>query len=138
MQKRENHPYQLLHSMASHQQGYFTTKQAEKAGYVRAHHSYHVKNGDWVREMRGVYQIPHFPQDDEDAQLVLWYLWSRNRQETPLGVYSYDTALRIYGLSDLAPAKLHMTVPVTFRRFNQIPNILFLHKRASFPKKMSE
>lgn len=117
-----------LYECASLQQGLFTTKQAEDAGYRRNHHSYHVKAGNWVREMRGIYRLPHFPQDDEDAQLVLWYLWSRDRTDKPQGIFSYDTALRIYELSDLMPEKLHMTVPKNFRRFNDTPNILVLYK----------
>lgn len=119
---------QKIYEIACGQQGYFTTKQAEEAGFSRKHHSYHVKVGNWIHEMRGLYRLPHFPQNDEDAQLVLWYLWSRDRNENPQGVFSHDTALRIYELSDLMPSKIHMTVPPKFRRFNKIPNILILHK----------
>ena len=128
MKSKRVNPDQALYEVASQQQGYFTTKQAESVGYIRAHHSYHVKAGHWVREIRGVYRLLKFPQDDGDAQLVLWYLWSRNRKEVPQGVYSYDTALRIYNLSDLMPSKLHMTVPSHFRKFNEIPKILVLYK----------
>lgn len=59
--------------------------------------------------------------------LVLWALWSRNRNEEAEGVYSHDTALSLYDLSDLNPAKLHMTVPTAFRRNSDIPGILVLH-----------
>jgi predicted transcriptional regulator of viral defense system len=119
---------QALYHIARQQQGLFTTKQALEAGYSRNHHSYHVQAGNWVREMRGIYRLPQFPQDEEDAQLVLWYLWSRDRDEVPQGTYSYETALKIYELSDLMPARLHMTVPPNFRRFNETPRILCLHK----------
>ena len=117
-----------LYKIAHQQQGYFTAKQAKKAGYSQKHHSYHVQFKNWIREMRGIFKLPYFPQDDEDAQLVLWYLWSRDRNEKPQGVYSRETALRIYDLSDFMPSRLHMSVPVTFRRFNPIPKILVLHK----------
>jgi hypothetical protein len=33
----------------------------------------------------------------------------------------------VYELSDLNPAKLHMTVPTHFRRSSEIPAILVLH-----------
>lgn len=59
--------------------------------------------------------------------LVLWALWSRNRDEQTEGVFSHDTALSLYDLSDLNPAKLHMTVPTDFRRNSDIPGILVLH-----------
>ena len=117
-----------LYKIACQQQGYFTVKQAKKAGYSQKHHSYHVQCENWIREIRGIYRLPYFPQNDEDAQLILWYLWSRDRNEKPQGVYSYETALRIYDVSDLMPSKLHMSVPATFRRFNPIPKILVLHK----------
>jgi hypothetical protein len=42
-------------------------------------------------------------------------------------VYSHQTALSIYDLSDMMPAKLHMTVPRTFRRSASIPVGLVLH-----------
>lgn len=43
------------------------------------------------------------------------------------GVYSHHTALSLYDLSDLNPAKFHMTVPTDFRRSSDIPGILILH-----------
>ena len=58
---------------------------------------------------------------------MLWALWSRNRDEEVEGVYSHQTALTLYDLSDLNPAKLHMTVPTDFRRNSEIPGILVLH-----------
>jgi predicted transcriptional regulator of viral defense system len=59
---------------------------------------------------------------------MLWYLWSQNRQEVPEGTYSHDTALSLHELSDIMPSKLHMTVPITFRRNSGIPEILVLHR----------
>jgi hypothetical protein len=43
------------------------------------------------------------------------------------GVYSHQTAISLFNLSDLNPAKLHMTVPRSFRRNSEIPGILVLH-----------
>ena len=129
MQKKSSlESKQKLFEYARYREGLFTTKLAEKAGFHRSHHSYHVRAGNWIREMRGIYSLARFPQDDSVAQLVLWHLWSRNRNDEPQGVYSHDTALRIYDLGDLMPAKLHMTVPTKFRRFKDIPDILVLYK----------
>jgi predicted transcriptional regulator of viral defense system len=58
---------------------------------------------------------------------MLWSLWSRNRGEAAQGVYSHQTALSLYDLSDVMPAKLHMTVPKNFRRNSEIPRVLVLH-----------
>ena len=82
--------------------------------------------GNWIREHRGIYRLALFPAADR-PDLVLWALWSRNRNEEVEGVYSHHTALSLYDLSDLNPAKLHMTVPTDFRRNSDIPGILVLH-----------
>jgi hypothetical protein len=115
-----------LFDFAEQQQGFFTTKQAKAAGFAENTHPYHVQAGNWVRERRGVYRLALFPTADR-PDLVLYALWSRNRDEEVEGVYSHQTALSMYDLSDLNPAKLHMTVPSDFRRNSEIPGILVLH-----------
>src|ERR1700685_1522887 len=112
-----------LYEIAEGQQGFFTTKQAKAAGFAENTHPYHVQAGNWIREHRGIYRLALFP-GAERADLVLWALWSRNRKEEVEGVYSHHTALGLYDLSDLNPAKLHMTVPTDFRRNSEIPGIL--------------
>jgi predicted transcriptional regulator of viral defense system len=115
-----------LFEIANGQQGFFTTKQAKAAGFAENTHPYHVQAGNWIREHRGIYRLALFPSADR-PDLVLWALWSRNRDEQVEGVYSHDTALSLYELSDLNPAKLHMTVPTDFRRNSATPGILILH-----------
>ncbi|MBZ5521194.1 MAG: type IV toxin-antitoxin system AbiEi family antitoxin domain-containing protein [Acidobacteriia bacterium] len=115
-----------LFEFAQQQQGFFTTKQAKAAGFAENTHPYHVHAGNWIREHRGIYRLALFPATDR-PDLVLWALWSRNRKEEVEGVYSHQTALSLYDLSDLNPAKLHMTVPMHFRRNCDIPGILVLH-----------
>jgi hypothetical protein len=115
-----------LYEFAEQQQGYFTTKQAKAAGFAENTHPYHVKTGNWVRELRGIYRLVLFPATDR-PDLALWSLWSRNRNEEIEGVYSHQTALSLHDLSDLNPAKLHMTVPRDFRRNSSLPGILVLH-----------
>jgi predicted transcriptional regulator of viral defense system len=115
-----------LFEFAEQQQGFFTAKQAKAAGFAENTHPYHVQVGNWIRERRGIYRLALFPAADR-PDLVLWALWSRNRNEEVEGVYSHQTALNLYALSDLSPAKLHMTVPADFRRSSDIPGILVLH-----------
>jgi hypothetical protein len=115
-----------LFEFAEQQQGFFTTKQAKAAGFAENTHPYHVQVGNWIREHRGIYRLALFPTADR-PDLVLWALWSRNRNEEVEGVYSHQTALSLYDLSDVNPSKLHMTVPIDFRRNSSIPRILVLH-----------
>ena len=120
-------PKELLYQMAESQQGLFTARQAVQAGYDERNHPYHVKSGNWIKEHRGIYRLKNFPYF-LDSQLSLWSLWSCNRKGEIQGVYSHETALQIYDLSDLSPSKLHITVPTDFRRSASIPEILVLHK----------
>ena len=122
-----------LFEMAEGQQGYFTAKQAAEVGYQLGSQAHHVKSGNWVRVERGIYRLARFPRSAEE-QLVIYALWSRNRAGEPEGVYSHQTALSIHELSDVNPAKLHMTVPAAFRRRAKPPKMLVLH-RASLDEK---
>jgi predicted transcriptional regulator of viral defense system len=115
-----------LYEIAETQQGFFTTKQAKSAGFAENTHPYHVQAGNWIRQHRGIYRLASFPRG-ERPDLTLWSLWSRNREEAVQGVYSHQTALSLYDLSDVMPAKLHMTVPKSFRRNSEIPRVLILY-----------
>ena len=121
-----------LFAIAESQDGYFTMAQALESGFARSTHSYHVKEGNWLREHRGIYRLRQYPQA-ENGQLVLWSLWSRDRQGEPQGVYSHTTALSLRDLSDANPSKLHMTVPPGFRRNSEAPAVLVLHKSKLAP-----
>lgn len=122
---RENQ--KRLYETATAQGGYFTYRQALTCGYSSPTHVYHVGTGAWIREYRGIFRLARFPPDS-DGHYVLWTLWSCSQDGKPQGVYSHQTALSIHELSDLMPPKLHMTVPVRFRRNAAIPKILILHK----------
>lgn len=127
------HPYkkmaQRLYECASAQGGYFTAKQAQQAGYARSTHSYNAKAKNWVREQRGIYRLANYPHP-ERPDLIEWSLWSSNRAGQPQGAYSHQTALSLYDLSDVNPAKIYMTVPKDFRRSGPIPKVLVLHRAA--------
>lgn len=126
MGKARKEAAKRLYGIAEGQQGFFTTKQAKAAGFAESTHPYHVQVGNWIREHRGIYRLANFPQG-ERPDLMLWSLWSRNRAEAVQGVYSHQTALSLHDLSDMMPAKLHMIVPMSFRRNSEIPRILVLH-----------
>ena len=126
MRKERKEAAKRLYEVSEDQQGFFTTKEAKAAGFAENTHPYHVQAGNWIREHRGIYRLASFPRG-ERPDLMLWSLWSRNRREAAQGVYSHQTALSLYDLSDVMPAKLHMTVPKNFRRNSEIPRVLVLH-----------
>ena len=127
LQIMKRHRNDKLYDIAERQQGLFTARQAVAAGFDHRNHSYHVEAGNWIREHRGIYRLKSFPYSPS-SELVLWYLWSCNKGGEPQGVFSHETALEIYELSDLAPAKIYMTVPPKFRREIATPEVLILHK----------
>jgi predicted transcriptional regulator of viral defense system len=107
--------FQKLYKVAYSQDGYFTALQALEAGYSFQSQSYHIKNGDWEREWRGIYRLSYFPRPDYPDLMIL-YLWTCNRQGIPQGVISHDKALDMYNLGSWTLQKNTMTVPPGFRR----------------------
>jgi predicted transcriptional regulator of viral defense system len=112
--------------VARAQGGFFTSKQAAAIGYTAPKRSYHVRVGNWVRERRGIFRLALHPLPSR-PDLVVWWLWSRNRQDEPQGIYSHQTALSLHELTDAMPSRVHMTVPRSFRRSAPIPRALVLH-----------
>jgi predicted transcriptional regulator of viral defense system len=134
---RNTDSYQKLYKVALEQQGFFTSRQAVAAGYSEKNHAFHVNRGTWVREERGIYRIAQFPES-QDPDLILWSFWSCDRKGKPQGIYSYQTALRVHELTDLNPPKLHMTVPLAFRRSAPTPKVLVLHRGVVEPKDIEQ
>lgn len=124
--KTPNERQKELYRVAEAQGGYFTTKQAAALGYASNKRVYHVQAGNWLREHRGIYRLALFPEPDR-PDLILWWLWSRDRSDQPVGVYSHQTALSLYELTDVNPSRLDMTVSSSFRRGVPVPKILRLH-----------
>ena len=120
--------HKALVDIAQLQGGCFTAKQAVSVGYADSVHNYHVSNGDWIKEGRGIYRLAELPKP-EWPELVVWSLWSRGREDKPEGVYCMETALAIHGLSAKEDGIMHMAVPTSFRRNSEIPQQLKLYKQ---------
>ena len=127
-----------LFETATAQQGYFTYKQALKAGYLPSSTVFHVQAGNWVKgRVRGISPLAQFPPQDRQ-DLVLWSLWSADRKGRIQGVYSHETALSIYELTDVMPAKFHMTVSRKFRKSGAIPPHIRLHRAELIAEEIRE
>ncbi len=114
-----------LAEIAQSQGGYFTSKQAATAGYAQPHLDYHVRTGNFEHVARGIYRLSTSPPAEHD-DLIRLSLWSRGRDDRPQAVISYETALGVYGLGNLLPSRMHLTVPRAFRK--QPPTGCILHK----------
>jgi predicted transcriptional regulator of viral defense system len=114
--------WEVLYSTAQSQSGYFTTEQAATAGYSPQLLRKYLDNGRVVRVRRGIYRLVHFPASEHEDLVVAW-LWAEQG-----GVFSHETALALHDLSDALPAKLHMTLPMSWqRRRLRVPAGLVLH-----------
>ena len=130
-------PRDQLRAVAEQQVGYFTAAQATEAGYPDSLHVYHTREGHWEKVQRGIYRLADFPKVDW-PELVIWSLWSRDREGHPQIVYSHETAEMIHGLRPRADGPLHATVPRAFRKNCAMPPELVFHKRDLPPDQTEE
>ncbi len=119
-----------LYEYALSQGGYFTAAQAKAAGYPKQLQYYHARRGNWVREDRGIYRLWEWPSSSHD-DLIRWTIWSRRA-----AAVSHETAMAVHEISDLMPAKIHMTVPPGFRK--QPPPVIELHRAALSPHEVEQ
>ena len=112
-----------LFATAEAQAGYFTAQQAAHAGYSPQLMQKYLHNGRVRRTRRGIYRLVHFPAVDHEELAVAW-LWSEQA-----GVISHQTALSLHGLSDVLPARVHLTLPAAWetRRFRVPPGVVLHH-----------
>jgi len=117
-----------LYETALAQEGHFTTQQALDAGYSS---QLLMKYLTAARSFAsgGLCTAQAFPSGQQEDLVALW-LWS-NRA----GVFSHETALMLHELSDVLPARAHLTVPAKWRRRRiQVPDGVVLHY-ADVPKR---
>ena len=89
----------------------------------------YLNSGKIIRIRRTVYRLKHFPPGQQEDLVALW-LWSDRA-----GVFSHETALMLHELSDVLPARAHLTVPAKWRRRRlQVPDGVVLHY-ADVPKR---
>ncbi len=99
-----------LYDIAETQAGYFSTAQARAAGYTQRQLTHYVRSGRFSRVSRGVYRLALYPGGrNEDLYVAQW-------RAGPSSVISHDTALALYGLSDVLPARVHLTIGSTASR----------------------
>ena len=90
--------------MAKENNGIVTTAMVVSAGFSRGNIKYLVDKGMIEKSARGVYILPDI-WDDEIFNL-------QNRFKR--GIYSHETALFLWDLTDRTPNRYHMTFPVNY------------------------
>jgi predicted transcriptional regulator of viral defense system len=99
-----------LYQIAEQQAGYFTSEQALAAGFTQPLLSYYAHTGQFARIKRGIYRLTQFPEMPFADLFVAWLQMGKD------SVISHDSALVVYGLSDVLPGEIHVTMPRTASR----------------------
>lgn len=94
-----------LWEIATAQHGFVTAQQATEMGVDKHAIQMLVHRGTLERVAYGVYRFPNYPGGEHD-NLMLAVLWAR----VPEAALSHETALDAYGISDVNPNRIHLTV----------------------------
>lgn len=106
-----------LFDLASGQHGYFTARQAARAGFNREALRHHAATGRFTRIRRGLYRLRDYPSSPhEDLMAALLGL-------SPEAVISHDSALELLGLGTVIPNSTHVTIPRNRRYARHGPDI---------------
>jgi predicted transcriptional regulator of viral defense system len=99
-----------LEALALTQGGYFDRSDAQSHGIGDRLLHYYTRTGHFERLFPGIYRLTIAPLSPHDDLLQAW-VWSNYR-----GAISHESALTLYGLSDVLPSRVQLTVPPGFRR----------------------
>jgi hypothetical protein len=116
----------MLYGIAEDQAGYFTAAQARSAGLHQVRLVQLAQQGDIERVSRGVYRFARFPVSRHGHYMEA-VLWPQVRRTDVAGVVSHESALAIHELSDVSPARVHVTLPTAVRIRRQVPKGLVIH-----------
>jgi predicted transcriptional regulator of viral defense system len=86
---------------------------------------------------RGVYRIAHYPAD-RLAQYREAVLWAQASQGPERIALSHETALLLYGISDVNPSRVHLTVPKSARLRREHPEWIVIHRDDLTPREISQ
>jgi predicted transcriptional regulator of viral defense system len=86
-----------------------------------------AQRGRLERMTRGVYRIAQYPADrlGQYREAISWARASHGAEQVAL---SHETALLVYGISDVNPSRVHLTVPVSARLRRERPRWIALHR----------
>jgi hypothetical protein len=128
-----------LYDIAEGQLGLFTAAQARASGVHPVRLVQLHEHGDIERVSRGVYRLTRFPPSPlgQYMEAVLWPE-ARRAEATPhaRAVISHVSALALHELSEVSPAKVHITVEPGLRIRRAVPPHLVLHVASLTPEEI--
>lgn len=115
--------YNRIAEVAADNYGYITADEAAAAD-IDPHRLLELaRRGQIERRGTALYRVPLIPPTPLDGYREAT-LWPRGAH----AVISHETALDLYGLGDVNPAKIHITVPRAHRPRRQVPDQYRLHR----------
>jgi predicted transcriptional regulator of viral defense system len=114
--------YVQLAELANEQHGFITPNDSRELGIDPTNLVRMAERGQLERRGNGVYRFRLAPVSQLDPYMEAT-LWPRGVH----GVLSHETALDLYQLSDVHPAKIHITIPRTHRVRRAVPPSYRLH-----------
>ncbi len=123
--------HELL-ALAEENNGLVTASRARAIGIVDSVLARMTRRGKLNRVARGVYRIPYYPSDrlSQYREAILWARASHGPESVAL---SHETALAVYGISDVNPSRVHITVPKGARLRRRRPKWVVIHRGALSP-----
>jgi predicted transcriptional regulator of viral defense system len=118
-----------LWDLATTQLGFVTAQQATELGVSKGALQMLVQRGTLARVAHGVYRFPQYPAGQYDPYMLA-VLWTR----APEACLSHETALDAYGISDVNPDRIHVTV-AKCRRLRRTGGDSYLIHRADLALK---
>lgn len=104
MENKAKDIFKIIEELGNHSSGIITTKQIEEAGIYRGMIRKLVDDGSLVKEAKGLYSLAtEYP--DEYAML---------QKRSGKMIFSYGTALYLWGMSDRIPHTIDVSVPQGF------------------------
>jgi predicted transcriptional regulator of viral defense system len=97
--------WRQLAQLGSDRHGVFTAAAARSLGVTSSSLAYHVRTGSIERLGHGVYRLADFPSSPREPIIAAAAALGKD------AVVSHESALQLYGVSDVAPSRLHFTVP---------------------------
>ena len=112
-----------LVELAAEQFGLITLADTRAVGYRDSSVAQMARRGRLERVSQGVYRIPFMPGGrlGPYMEAALWPVGMR-------GVLSHETALELWEVSDVNPAKIHITVPRAHRPQREVPASYLVHR----------
>jgi predicted transcriptional regulator of viral defense system len=103
-----------LVQLAGERGGVFTASAARAMGVSSSSLAYHARTGAIERLGHGVYRLADFPSSPHEPLIAAAAALGED------AVVSHESALQLYGVSDVAPSRLHFTLPRS-RRYVTVP-----------------